>query len=56
VSTADPSTDGNAGLMTGSALAKRGLGLYVGKSEHFVPVRAVWRDQKASHLMLFAVT
>jgi len=42
--------------MTGSALAKRGLGLYVGKSEHFVPVGAVWRDQKASHLMLFAVT
>jgi translation initiation factor IF-3 len=56
VSTADPSTDGNTGLMTGSALAERGLGLYVGRSEHFVPVRVVWRDQNASHLMLFAVT
>jgi len=40
-------------LRAATTLAERTLALYVGWSERSVPVNVVWRDQNASHLMVF---
>ena len=40
-------------MRAAATLAERTLALYVGWSERSVPVNVVWRDQNASHLMVF---
>ena len=40
-------------MRAAATLAERTVALYVGWSEHSVPVNVVWRDQNASHLMVF---
>ena len=40
-------------MRAAATLAERTVALYVGWSERSVPVNVVWRDQNASHLMVF---